>query len=278
MSHRIKILSFNRRRDLADQIATTEATAHFAAITADLAAHRDEPLGADADELDADPWTAAPEQPAADPDAETQQIPVVPTPLPDIRQRLIPVPVDPRLWVEQDVIDQADRIAQRVAELAADCATWLDIAEPIEQLPVLRRRHLPAVGTWFADRLRPVALPAIPELAHDVPESTPTELLPAWSAQAQQSARFVLAAAASTEIPGQRPDDFVEWLRAEFASTYQLCDAALAEHAATAQADLAALDAGYFQNVDRELDELNAMTLPGWTDLETALYRNGAFA
>lgn len=280
MSHRIKRLSLNRRRNRLDEIETTEATAYFADITAELAAHRDEPLGADANELDAEPWTAEPEQPTADPDAETQQIPVVPTPLPDIRQRLIPVPVDPRSWVEQDVIDQADRIAQRVAELAADYATQLGIAEPIEQLPVPRRRHLPAVGTWFADRLRPVPLPAIPDADRfqtaPLPGARPSDLLPQWSAQAQQSARFVLEAAASTEAA--RPDDFVEWLRQEFAGTYELCDAALVEHSVTAQADLAALEAGYFQDIDIELDRLNAMTLPGWTNLENELLKTGIYA
>ena len=257
MSHRIKIPSFNKRRDRLDQIETADATTYFADVKEDLYVHRDEPLGSD-----------------VDPDATTEEISTIsPAPLPDMRRRPLMAAAGPA-WTEQD----ARAFGRQAAERAAAAIEEQPDEDPAELLPVPRRRHLPAVGAWFADRLRPVALPAIPELAHDVPESAPTELLPAWSAQAQQSARFVLAAAATTEIPGERPDDFVEWLRAEFASTYQLCDAALAEHAATAQADLADLDAGYFQDVDRELDRLNAMTLPGWTDLETALYRTGAFA
>lgn len=266
MSKHIKILSFNRRRDRADEIETAEATEYFGAITADIAAHRDEPLGTD-----------------VDPAAETCVISAV-----------TPQPVSPRPparparsgWTEQDVrgfrLESVGTfgstpvvVDQNIPALAA-----AEIVPADGPLPERRRRHLPAVGAWFADRLKPVPLPGIPA----IPDAGRFRLAEIPTAlELAESGRLALEAAASTEIEDEpddepHPDDFIAWLRAEFAEIDAQYDSIVAEHAKTAQNDLDALGSGYFQNVDLQLAELNTMTLPGWTSLETAIYRTGAFA
>lgn len=332
MRKHIKIPSLNRRRDRADEIETTQAVAHFAGITAELAAHRDEPLGADdVDQADAEPepWTPVPDPDPVDPDAETQQIPAVPaaaahavteqlpmihTPQPGIRQRPPAPPATGPGWTEQDARAISPQTVERIAETRAAIAAASDAfhraeaeriakaraaiaaadkafhhaeAEP-EQLPVPRRRHMVAVGAWWAERMKPVPLPAIPDadrFTPAIPAMPPAAALPpapdptpAPAARALDSGRLALEAAASTEIPDEHPDDFVEWLRAEFADLDRRYNDVLAGHARDAQADLDALHADYFQDADRTLDELNAATLPGWISLENDLFKTGVFA
>lgn len=214
------------------------------------------------------------DEPPVDEDAPTEQIQAIPTGFIS----------DPRPWTEEDARELGRRVR---AEVAAAYNIPATVDEP-EHLPVPHRRHLPAVGAWFAEHMRPVPLPAIPdaagmhvvplaELAHvAAPQPAAGDPLPLQSAQAQRGAQLVLEAAATTEPA--HPSDFAEWLRLELGETYAACEDAIVQHAADARADLAHLAADYFQDVDEQLDTLNALTLPGWTGLENDLYRTGVFA
>lgn len=260
MFHRTRWFSTNPTRDRADEIETAAAAAYFSAVRADVEAHRDEPLGGP-DAVDDEAFASA----------ATIHLDAVPSPLaaaPTFRD-----------WSEQDVREHADELRELYLDQAATPAAaeeGQDVAA--EALPERRRRHLPAPVAWVAEHLRPVPLPAIPDAANfrvvPVPPlaAAPTpfgdEQPNRPGALAAENARLALETAGSDalgEVGEMRPADFVEWLRLELADVAQACDAAIAEHARSAQADLDALGALYFKDVDAELDTLNAATLPGWT-------------
>lgn len=233
------------------------------------------------------------DEPDVDADAPTEQIPAI-APLADWERDLLADPPEQRdvqPWECHDPDDAPAWSEQEAHALGAELAAAADYAatviaeqilEGVVQPPVPRRRHLPAVGAWFADRLRPVPLPAIPDAAELQPVPLSAARLKLEAGPAEESGRLALAAAATTEHFDQaRPDDFVEWLRWEFAEIDAKCAAAVAEHARDAQAGLDTLPS-YFLGAQHTFDELNAMTLPGWTrlenDLKTDLYSTGAFA
>lgn len=257
MSHRTRWFSTNRTRDRADEIETAAATAYFDAVKADIAAHRDEPLGG--------PDAVDDEACAND---ETTRLPAVPVPYAGLARRPFVQPVG-RGWDELFVRENTDALRARYLESTAAAAE--DQAPAVEQLPELRRRHLPAVGAWFAEHLRPVPRPAIPDAARF--RVVPLEQLAEPEPDPEQA-----PAEASPLEQAEWSGDFVAWLRAEFADTYAMCEAAIVAHAADAQADLDDLGGTYFQRADLALAELNTMTLPGWTDLENAYLNTGVFA
>lgn len=254
------------RRDVDDERQAAEATTYFRDLTAPVAEMSDEELGG---------------EPEVDADAPTTEIETIPpAPAPDIRQRPT-TPADAPGWTEEDVRRDSARLRAAVEAARAQH----DEEHGAAMLPEPRRRHLPAVGTWLASALRPVHAPAIPRV--DAPPAS-CVLLPAIPDARRYRVLPVAspsAVPAATSLPDygsgagdEHPDDFVEWLRAELADTFAMCDAAIAEHAATAAADLAALEATFVQNVGQQLDELNAATLPGWTDLENTIHHMGVFA
>lgn len=168
-----------------------------------------------------------------------------------------------RDWSERDVQEHADELRELYLDQAATPTAEEGQGVGAEQLPERRRRHLPAVA-WVAEHFRVVPVPAPSPAPTPFGDEQPDRpgALPA------ETARLALetaGAAALGEAGEMRPADFVQWLRLELADVAEACDAAIAEHARTAQADLDALAAGYFQDIDAELDDLNAATLPGWT-------------
>lgn len=297
------IFPSRRRRAVLDERQGDEAAEYFRSVKAAVADMGE--LGPDAD---------------ADPDAPTTEIAVIPAaPLPDIRQRPT-VDTEAPGWTEQDAREHADELTGRFEAVRDNIRTEVadaygiprDAFEPTldGQLPVPRRRHLPAVGTWFAEHLLPAAHRPIPALGPDALRgvrrltSGPFDVGPEFfedqysyeDGPRTESGRLVLEAAASTRIfalpaglgpqyfPAQptavdpHPDDFVEWLRAELADTYVMCDEAAAGLVNLSKGHINALKATYFRGAEQTFDRLNAMTLPGWTGLENALYNTGVFA